>query len=347
MSGYLRVPNPGEGLRLHLNENTAGCSPRVLEALGRLANTDLSFYPDYAAAARATAAYLGAPESRLLLLNGLDEGLHLASFALLRDLAGAPAEALVVEPAFDMYAACASAAGGRVVTVPPRADFTFPADETLAALTDRTRLVFLTNPNNPTGQRIERRDIGRIADAAPRALVLVDEAYVEFSGETMIDDGGLDRHPNVAVGRTFAKAHGLAALRIGALVAREETLAPIRRLAPPYNLNVCAAAALVAALEDDEWLRWYCAQVDRSKALLYAACDRLDLAYWPSAANFVLIRVGDRAAGLVAGLARRRIFIRDRTDEPGCAGCVRITTGVVEHTEACISAMEVLLCGEA
>ena len=347
MSGYLRVPDPGEGLRLHLNENTAGCSPRVIEALRRLAATDMSFYPDYAAVGRATAAHLGVSESRLLLLNGLDEGLLLASFAMLRDVAGAPAEAVIVEPAFDMYAACATAAGGRLVTVPPRADFAFPAAGTLAALTGRTRLVFLTNPNNPTGQPIARGDIGRIAGAAPRALVLVDEAYVEFGGESMIDDGALDRHPNVVVGRTFAKAYGLAALRAGALVGREDTLEPIRRLAPPYNLNVCAAAALVAAIADDERLRWYRDQVERSKALLYAACDRLGLACWPSAANFVLVRVGDRAGALVEGLARRRVFIRDRTTEPGCAGCVRITTGVVEHTEACIAAMEAVLCGEA
>jgi len=347
MSGYLRVPDPGDGLRLHLNENTAGCSPRVVDALRRLSATDMSFYPDYAAAHRATAVHLGVPESRLLLLNGLDEGLHLASFAMLRHVAGAPAEAVIVEPAFDMYAASATAAGGRVVTVPPRADFAFPADETLAALTDRTRLVFLTNPNNPTGQSIAREDIGRIADAAPRALVLVDEAYAEFSGQTWIDGAGLDRHPNVVVGRTFAKAHGLAALRAGALVGREDTLEPIGRLAPPYNLNVCAAAALVAALADHEHLRWYCDQVERSKTLLYAACDRLGLGYWPSAANFVLVRVGDRAVALLDGLARRRIFVRDRTTEPGCAGCVRITTGVVAHTEACIAAMEAVLCDEA
>lgn len=346
MSGYLRVPEPGEGLRLHLNENTAGCSPRVLDAIRRLAATDMSFYPDYAGAARAAAAHLRVPESRLLLVNGLDEGLHLASFATLRDIVGEPAEAVVIEPAFDMYAACAAAAGGRVVTVSPHVDFRFPAERVLAALSDRTRLVFLTDPNNPTGQPIAREDIGRIAAAAPRALVLVDEAYAEFSGKTMLGEG-IDRHPNVVVGRTFAKAYGLAALRAGALVGREEALEPIRRLAPPYNLNVCAAAALVAALADDRRLRWYGDQVERSKTLLYDACDRLGLAYWPSAANFVLVRIGDRASELVAGLARRRIFIRDRTTEPGCAGCVRITTGVVDHTEACISAMEAVLCGEA
>ena len=207
--------------------------------------------------------------------------------------------------------------------------------------------MFLTNPNNPTGQPIPRDAIEAIADAAPHALVLVDEAYVDFSGETMIEGGGLDRCPNVVVGRTFAKAHGLAALRAGALVGREDTLEPIRRLTPPYNLNVCAAVALRAALADPEHLRWYQDQVERSKALVYAACDRLGLRYWPSAANFVLIRVGPRATALVAALARRRIFIRDRSGEPGCAGCVRVTTGVVAHTEACLEAMEAALCDGA
>lgn len=347
MTGYLRVPDPGDGLRLHLNENTAGCSPRVLEAIQALTATDAACYPDYTAVYADTAAHLGVPTSRLLLVNGLDEGLHLVSVAALRGATGNPAEAVVVEPAFDMYAACAEGAGGRVVTVAPRADFSFPTDETLAALTDRTRLVFLTNPNNPTGQSITRDAIERIAGAAPAALVLLDEAYVEFSGDTMIDGDALDRHPNLVVGRTFAKAYGLAALRVGALVARAETLEPIRRLAPPYSLNVCAAVALRAAIADGDRLRWYQDQVARSKALVYAACDRLGLAYWPSAANFVLVRAGGRAGELVDGLARRRIFIRDRSGEPGCAGCVRITTGVVEHTEACLEAMEAVLCDEA
>jgi len=347
MNEYLRVPDPGEGLRLHLNENTAGCSPRVLDAIRALGATDASFYPDYTGVQNETAAALGVPPSRLVLLNGLDEGLHLASFAMLKPVDGAPAEAIVVEPAFDMYAACAAAAGGRVVTVSPRPEFDFPTEETIAALTARTRLVFLTNPNNPTGQRIPRAAIEAVAAAAPRALVLVDEAYVDFSGETMIDDGGLDRCPNVVVGRTFAKAHGLAALRVGALVGREDTLAPIVRLTPPYNLNVCAAVALRAALADADHLRWYQAQVERSKALVYAACDRLGLHCWPSAANFVLIRVGPGAGALVAELGRRRVFIRDRSGEPGCAGCVRVTTGVVEHTEACLREMEAVLCGAA
>ena len=347
MSDYLRVPDPGEGLRLHLNENTGGCSPEVLAALARLSATDAAFYPDYTAVYQDTAEHLGVPVDWVILTNGLDEGLHLVAFATLAVGDLPQADAIVVEPAFDMYAACAAGAGGRVVTVSPRDDFSFPLDAVLASLTGRTRLVFLTNPNNPTGQRIPQEAIERIAGAAPRALVFVDEAYAEFSGETLIGGDWLERRPNVAVGRTFAKAYGLAALRAGALVAQPATLAPIRRIALPYTLNVAAVVGLRAALGDRERLRWYQDQVARSKALLYAACDRLGLTYWPSAANFVLVRAGDRAAALLDGLAARRIFVRDRSAEPGCAGCLRITTGLVEHTAACIAAMEAVLCDEA
>lgn len=343
--GYLRVPDPGEGLRLHLNENTGGCSPNVLAALRALRCVDAAFYPDYTAVRAETAAYLGVPEDWLLLTNGLDEALHLVSFAALggRDRSN-PADAIVVEPAFDMYAACTSAAGGRVVTVPPHADFEFPLEAVIEAITRQTRLIFLTNPNNPTGQRIARADIACVAAAAPDALVLVDEAYADFAGETLIEDGRVAAPPNVSVGRTFAKAHGLAALRVGALVAAPETLGPIRRLAPPYNLNIAAVVALRAALGDREHLERYLRETAESKRLLYAACDRHGLAYWRSAANFVLVRAGDRLRTLVDGLAARRIFVRDRSGEPGCAGCVRITTGLVQHTSACLSAMEEILC---
>jgi len=345
--GYSRVPDPGDGLRLHLNENTGGCSPAALAALRALDEIDAAVYPDYTAVNTEVAAFFGVPADWLLLTNGLDEGLQLVAWAALggRDRRD-PAEAVIVEPAFDMYAACAGAAGGRVVAVGPRADFAFPIDAVLAAITPATRLVFLTSPNNPTGQIIPRAAIHQVAAAAPHTVVLVDEAYEEFAGDSLIEAGTVNAPASVIVGRTFAKAHGLAALRVGALVARPDTLEPVRRLALPYRLNVAAVAALRAALRDRAHVGRYVRETAESKRLLYAACERLGLEYWPSAANFVLVRVGPRLQDLVSGLSRRRIFIRDRSGEPGCAGCVRITTGLVEHTRACVSAMEEILCGE-
>jgi histidinol-phosphate aminotransferase len=109
---------------------------------------------------------------------------------------------------------------------------------------------------------------------------------------------------------------------------------------------VCAAAGLRAALADRARVAWYVRQVERSRVLLYELCARLGLTCWISGANFVLLRVGDRAADVVAKLAARGIFVRNRSGEPGCDGCVRITAGVVEHTERCVAALEEILCAE-
>jgi histidinol-phosphate aminotransferase len=345
---YERVVTPASGRRLHLNENTAGCSPAVIAALQSLTRQDAAFYPGYDAAIDATAAHLGVSADRVLLTNGLDEGILAVSIAALRGFATeAPAEAIVVLPAFDMYAACTDAAGGRVVQVAPEPDLSFPAARVLAAITGRTRLVWLTTPNNPTGQIIRRDVIVSIAEAAPRALVFVDEAYADFSGITLIGDTILDHLPNLVVGRTFAKAHGLAALRAGALVASPATLAPLRRVVLPYSINVCTAVALPAAFADRSYVEWYLSEVQESKFLLYDALEALRVPYWRSEANFVLARFPGDTKQLAGRLADRGVFVRDRSGDAGCAGCLRMTTGIVDDTRALIAALEEALCDGA
>ena len=341
---YERVSTPGAGLRLHLNENTAGCSPAVLEAIRSLSATDMSLYPDYAPTIAATASRLGVPESHLLLVNGLDEGIHAACHAVVRFGGRTDPEALIVVPAFDMQAASADAAGARVVEVPLREGFAFPVDEVIAATHEKTAIIFITTPNNPTGISAPLDDIFRIAAAAPGAMVFVDEAYVDFSGITLLDDPRLAAQPNIVVGRTFAKAYGMAALRCGALIAPPETLGPIIRVLPPYSINIAAAVGLQAALADTAYYQWYLDQARQSKGLLYAALDRLGVPYWRSDSNFVLAQFGDDTKRICEGLLQRGIYVRDRSKNHGCQGCVRITTGVVEHTERCIAAIEEVLC---
>ncbi len=340
---------PG-GLRLHLNENTAGCSPRVLAAIQELAGEDIAFYPDYADVERETAAYLGMPRQQVVLTNGLDEGIFVTIVAAVRaTVAGETAirpEVIVPLPAFDMYGVTTRAVGGLLVEVMPEPGFDLPVAGLLAAITPRTRVVFITSPNNPTGVRVSVDAIDAVAASLPpEALVFVDEAYHDFCGDTALPLIATRR--NVIVGRTFAKAHGLAALRAGCLIAHPDTLARIRPIVPPYSLNVAAVAGLRAALADRARLAWYVGQVERSRTLIYELCARLGLTCWRSGANFVLLRVGDRAADVVAQLAARGIFVRNRSGEPGCEGCVRITAGVVEHTARCLAALEDILCAEA
>jgi len=235
------------------------------------------------------------------------------------------------------------AVGGQIVPVMPRPGFGFPLDLVLRAITPRTRVVFLTNPNNPTGVSMPIEAIRQISHRVPKgAVVLVDEAYAEFAGRTFIPE--LPSFPNVLVGRTFSKAFGLAGLRIGCLVGAPEVLDPIRAVVPVYSVNIAAVVAVQAALGDREFLQDYLRQVQESKALLYDACDRLSLKYWKSDANFVLVGAGDRCDALVTGVTRRGIYLRDRSNEPGCGGCIRISTGSVEHTRRAIAAIEEVLC---
>jgi histidinol-phosphate aminotransferase len=344
MSRYQKPPEFYDGLRLHQNENTGGCSPKVLEALASLRSDQVCFYPPYEAATAACAAYLGVDPRRLSLVNGLDEGIMALAVGYLRPSAnGRAAEAIIPEPAFEIFAFDTEIAGGVPVRVPPAPDFSFPLDRVLAAITPSTRVVFLTNPNNPTGVGMSADAIRAVARRVPRdAVVFVDEAYAEFSGQTFISD--LAGCPNVIVGRTFSKAFGLAGLRIGAITGHPEALEPIRLAVPVYSVNIAAVVAVQAALRDRPFLERYLRQVEESKALIYAACDRLGLKYWKSAANFVLISAGDRLDALVQGAQARGIYIRDRSTEPGCAGSVRVAAGVVEHTQRFIAVMEEVLC---
>lgn len=344
---YEKVFTPRAGLRLHLNENTSGCSPAALDAVRQMSREDAAYYPDYTEAIAAAAEYIGVPSTEVLLTNGLDEGILAISIAALRGSSPAdPFEAIVIVPAFDMYAACADVAGGRVVEIPQGPNFDFPAEAVIDAITPRTRLVFITDPNNPTGRSVPREAILAIAAAAPAAAVLVDEAYVDFRGASLVGAPGLAALPNIVVGRTFAKAQGLAAMRIGALIGPGGALAPVRRVVPPYSINGAAAVALPVALRDRAHIAGYVAQVHESKTLLYSVLERTGVQYWRSDANFVLVRFGDAAPRVNARLHAAGIYVRDRSKDPGCAGCLRITTGIVAHTERAIAVIEEALCDE-
>ncbi len=340
---YARPADRAGALRLHLNENTAGCSQAVIDAIARISAEDVAVYPDYAMLSRECAAYLGVSEAQLVLTNGLDEGLlavTVSAFRVMQGSHGLP-EAIVPSPAFEMYSVFVKAAGGRVVSVSPNPDFAFPLRGVCEAISDRTRVIFLTNPNNPTGQLIPRDAIREIARCAPpEVTIVVDEAYYDFCGETFLGEHAA--HPNVVIGRTFAKAHGLAGLRAGCLIGDAARLEAARNVVPPYSLSVFAVAGWRAALRDRAQLDWYRAQVSESRELIYAACDRLRLPYWKSAGNFVLINVArsGEPAEIVQAFAERGILVRDRSRDPGCVGCIRITAGVVRHTEAAVEVLE-------
>jgi histidinol-phosphate aminotransferase len=322
-----------EGLRLDFNENTVGCSPRVLERLRQLGAERLACYPEREPVEATVAAFLGIAAPELLLTNGVDEAIHLLCATYLEP----GDEAMIVVPTYSMYRIYMMAAGAQVVPVPAGADFSFPADDLCTRITPRTRLIALANPNNPTGTVAALKDLRRIVAAAPDAALLVDEAYFEFCGQSML--GARNEFSNLFVARTFSKAYGLAGLRIGALIGEVDQLRAVRRVSSPYNVNAVALACLPEAVSDQDYVRGYVSEVRESRARLECALAAGGIQFWQSHANFVLARVG-AAASFVDHMRGRGVLVRDRSGDPGCQGCVRITLGPRRHTDRLLRALQ-------
>jgi len=215
-----------------------------MDALRQLGRPEAGFYPDYEDAQQAVAGNFGVPPEYVLLTNGLDEGILAACAAAFRDRSGGIPETLGVVPAFDMYEIFTTALGGHTVNVPCGPGFTAPLDRLRQAVTPRTRIVFLANPHNPSGVPIPLDDLQDLGRTTAPAMFFVDEAYADFSGDTLIETAAFDAMPSLLVGRTFSKAYGIAGLRVGAVLGHPSTLAPLRQVVPPYSLNAWATAAL-------------------------------------------------------------------------------------------------------
>ena len=329
-----RPPLAGRnGLRLDFNENTQGCSPRVLAALHSVDTEVLARYPEREPVEKLVAEFLGLDPAEVLLTNGVDESIHLLCATYLNP----GDEALVVVPTFAMYAIFAQAEGANVVEIRSGENFAFPQQELLAHVSPRTRLIAVATPNNPTGAVTESETLIQLASSAPQAALLVDEAYFEFHGKTLLDQVG--KIENLFVARTFSKAYGLAGLRIGILTGDASQIAMVRRVASPYNVNAVALAVLPEALQDREYVERYVEQVVRNRERLQNELQHLEFQFWPSHANFVLVRVGEAHAAFVQSMRRRGILVRDRHSDPRCEGCVRLTVGTDEHLETLISAL--------
>jgi histidinol-phosphate aminotransferase len=329
-----RPPLAGrQGLRLDFNESTVGCSPRVLARLRSLNAEVLAKYPERESAEAQVARFLGLDSSQVLLTNGVDEAIHLVCSTFLE----AGDEALIVVPTFAMFGISAAAEGANVIEVLAGENFSFPLQDLLGRISERTRFVAVANPNNPTGAAVPRDLLLQIAQAAPNAAVLVDEAYFEFHGETVIDQIG--RLPNLFVARTFSKAYGLAGLRCGILAGPAQQMGAVRRGASPYNVNAVALAVLPEALKDQTYVERYAAQVRHNREVLEQELETLGLQYWSSHANFVLVRIGEAHARFVKALRARGILVRDRDSDAGCNGCVRLTVGSDQHARTLISAL--------
>ena len=321
-------------LRLDFNENTLACSPAVLAAIQSITAADLTRYPERGPIESLAAQHLGLSAEQVILTNGVDEAIHILCQAFL----DTGDELLLPVPTYTMYEIYASATDAKIVHVQAGKDFAFPFESLLRAITPKTKLIAIANPNSPTGSVVTRAQILQIAEAAPQAVVLVDEAYFHFYGQTVIDLIG--KIPNLIVARTFSKAYGLASLRIGLLAGPESLLKWTRRVLSPYSVNHVALVALTAALNDQNYLNSYVSQVLKARKQFLEALTKIGLEFWPTQANFVLVNIGPSHKEFTTAMRSQGILIRDRSADPGCQGLVRITIGTPEQMQQALTAIQ-------
>jgi len=322
-----------DSLRLDFNENTLACSPKVREVLAGISAGSLTRYPEREPVEAVVASHLGVAPEQLALTNGVDEAIHLLFEAFLE----AGDELLLPVPTYTMYEVYSSATDARAVPIQAADDLQFPFEQLVGAITPRTKIIAIANPNSPSGSVATRERLLEIARRAPHAVLLVDEAYFHFHGETVIDLVGTI--PNLVVARTFSKAYGLAGLRLGLLAGPVDLMRWVRRVLSPYSVNSLALACLVPALEDTAYLDWYVGEVLAARTEFEAAVDVARVRRWSSRANFVLVDIGKQHAEFVRIMKAAGVLVRDRSSDPGCDGRVRITIGTREQMKQAITAL--------
>jgi histidinol-phosphate aminotransferase len=326
-----------EALRLDFNENTFAPSPRVLAKIHELTAESMTVYPERHGVEQIVATHFGLASDQVILTNGVDEAIHLMACAFLDE----GDEALICTPTFFMYDVSIAMMTSGLKRVQADDSLTFPFERFLAAITPNTKLIIVASPNNPTGATVSREQLLAIAAAAPQAVLMVDEAYFHFFGETTMGDVG--HVPNLIVARTFSKAYGLANLRIGMLAGDARLIGYLRKVSSPYNVNGVALAVLPEALADEAYVQWYVDQVHAGRERILAALAEFGVRTWPSAANFVLMDIGARHKQLCEVMRAKGVLLRDRSADPGCDGYVRITIGVDEHVTRGIAALRASL----
>ncbi len=321
-------------LRLDLNENTVGCSPKVAEFLETHINEGLlAVYPEYIEAKRELAAHFGVAENEMLLTNGTDEAIQV----LINTFVDDGDEVIILQPSYAMYKFYAELAGANIREVHYRdGSLEFPLEELLGAIRPDTRSLLISNPNNPTGTAVNLEGIERILKRAVGAAVLIDEAYFEFFGITALPFVG--EYPNLFVSRTFSKVYGMATMRLGCLFSDAKNIAAARKAQSPYSVNMLAALAARVAVRDTNYISSYVAEVLAARNLLYAALENLGIPFYRSEGNFVLVCLGDRATEVCDNLRAAGVLVRDRSYE--LAGCVRVTIGTREQTGRFLTELE-------
>jgi histidinol-phosphate aminotransferase len=321
---------PGEGrakkLRLDFNENTSGCSPAVIRALSKLSPKQIAMYPEYEHSTQRLARHFGVKPDELLLTNGGDDALR----SFFDAFVDAGSSVLICEPTFPMYRYYAEIFAAKIEAMRYTAEMQFPLQQVLYALKNRPSVLFVANPNNPTGTLLRLPDIEAILHVATHTAVVIDEAYAEFSEATVVP--WIKKYAQLFVARTFSKAAGLAGLRLGAVMACPDSIAILKRGMPPFPVNLAALVAAEAAIRDKKTIQRYVRENQATRRWFELQLQQLGVKTYPSAANFLLANFGAPGPALFQSLERQGILVRERSRDLG-PGFVRISIGTRTEME--------------
>ncbi len=331
-----RLGVPAESIiKLDANENPYGCSPKVKEALAKYPYFNL--YPDAGQTElrRQLSAFTGMPVENIVAGSGSDELIDL----LLRLFLAPGDEVINCVPTFDMYRFSTQICGGKVVEVLRRPDFTVDVEAIKVAVTRKTKMIFIANPNNPTGTLIPRKDILELADTG--IPLVIDEAYYEFSGETVMPL--VTQHDNLIVLRTFSKWAGLAGLRVGYGVFPAIIAEILMKIKPPYNVNAAALVAVRESIKDAAYLLETVKLMVAEREKLFNELSKIPyLRPVPSRANFVLCAVTRGAAAILQQELQNRGILSRYYDTKLLSNYIRFSVGKPEHTRIVIQALREL-----
>ena len=334
MSAYkppLEGRNPDRFTLLDFNERTIPVSESVKRALHQYIDSGrLQMYPSYGDIVDRLAAYAGVNADQLMITNGSDQGIDL----VFRAVACPAAEAIIPGPSFAMYTQCASVEAMTVIAPQYTRVGGYPLDAVLSAITPNTRIIVISNPNNPCGTLVSMDVVTRIAKAAPNAAVLVDECYFEYSQETAVTC--IAQYTNVFIARTFSKTWGIPSLRFGYLMSSAENILALCNIRGPYDINQLAIVAANAALDQPEYTDNYVKEVmQQAKPLLESWLDERGILYWPSSANYVWC-FPDNAEQIDVFLQAQGFLVRPKAHDNRLG--LRITVGTVRQVEELIAA---------
>ncbi len=329
-------------IKLASNENPLGPSPLALEAMKKHLE-EISYYPDghCSILRHKLSQKLGFPPQCFVFGNGVDEIIHFIGLAFLEE----GDEVLTVEPSFIRYDASAllNKAFLKKVTLP---NFQYDVSLLLSAISERTKVIFLANPNNPTGTFLPQEGLRQLIERAEGKLLVLDEAYFEFAEDPAFPDSlsFLKEGADIIVLRTFSKIYGLAGLRIGYGVAKQETVRAIEHIREPFNVNYLAQIAAVSALDDEEHIRETRKTIWEGKRYLYRQFEEMGLFYLPTQANFIFVDVKRDSREVFQALLREGVIVRTG-DIFGCPTFLRVTIGTREQNERFTGALKKVLGG--